>query len=58
MESYIVTAWQLFSTLVQWCNETTILVVGGVNVTFLGLAIGILVFLIISYAIDVIFFGG
>ncbi len=58
MESYITSAWNLFSNLVQWCSSHTILTIGGINITFLGLGIGILVFCIISYAIDVIFFGG
>lgn len=37
MESYFDQAWFLFTSVVNWMRSTTILTVGGVDVTFLGL---------------------
>lgn len=39
MESYVVSAWNIFLQVITFMNNTTILSVGGVNVTFLGLLV-------------------
>lgn len=57
VETHLQAAWNNFSTLVQWCNAHTILSIGGININFLNLPIGIMVFLFISFAIDQIFFS-
>lgn len=51
MESYIVNAWNMFLTVVTYMQTTTILSVGGVNVTFLGLAVAIVLFNILSWCL-------
>ena len=37
MESYFDQAWFCFTSVVNWMKSTTLLTVGGVDVTFLGL---------------------
>lgn len=37
METYFNQAWYLFTSVVNWMRSTTLLTVGGVEVTFLGL---------------------
>lgn len=39
MESYIVNAWNCFMRVVSFMKDTTILSIGGNNVTFLGLLV-------------------
>ena len=39
MESYIVNAWNIFLQVITFMNSTTILTVGGISVTFLGLLV-------------------
>lgn len=39
MESYIINAWNIFLQVITFMNSTTILTVGGVSVTFLGLLV-------------------
>lgn len=39
MESYVISAWNIFIQVITFMNNTTILSVGGVNVTFLGLLV-------------------
>ena len=39
MESYIVSAWNIFLQVITFMNTTTILTVGGINVTFLNLLV-------------------
>lgn len=51
MESYIVSAWNTFMRVISFMKDTTILTVGGVNVTFLGLLIAITVFEILIWVI-------
>lgn len=51
MESYFDTAWNLFMYVVNWMQDTTILTVAGVNVTFLGLLIALTVFCILLWVI-------
>lgn len=56
-EVYIDSAWHNFSQLVYWCSTHTILTVFGFNITFLNLPMGILIFFLISFVIDQIFFN-
>lgn len=51
MESYFDVAWNLFMYVVNWMQDTTILTVAGVNVTFLGLLIALTVFCILLWVI-------
>ena len=51
MESYIHSAWNIILSVIMFMSNTTILTIGGVNVTFLGLAIVILLFDIIIWVI-------
>ena len=39
MESYFVSAWNIFLQVITFMNTTTILSVGGVSVTFLDLLV-------------------
>ena len=39
MENYIVSAWNIFLQVITFMNSTTILTIGGVSVTFLGLLV-------------------
>lgn len=39
MENYIVNAWNIFLQVITFMNSTTILTVGGISVTFLGLLV-------------------
>ena len=39
MESYIVSAWNIFLQVITFMNTTTILSVGGISVTFLDLLV-------------------
>lgn len=51
MESYFDTAWYNFMKVVTWMKDTTILTVGGNDVTFLGLLIFCVVFNFILWVI-------
>lgn len=51
MEWYIQSAWNFFTRILAWMNETTILSVAGINVTFLGLLITLAVFEILLWVI-------
>ncbi len=51
MEWYFQEAWDKFLIVVDWMKSTTILTVGGVNVTFLGLLITISIFDILLWVI-------
>lgn len=51
MESYLQTAWNIFLQVVTYMNSTTILSIGGINVTFLGLAIFIMFFSVLSWVV-------
>lgn len=51
MEWYINEAWLNFSRLVYWMGSTTILSVGGTDVTFLGLLIVLALFDILVWLI-------
>lgn len=51
MESYFDAAWNLFMYVVNWMQDTTILTVAGVNVTFLGLLIVLTVFCFLLWVI-------
>lgn len=51
MESYFDVAWNLFMYVVNWMQDTTILTVAGVNITFLGLLIALTVFCILLWVI-------
>lgn len=55
MESYIVSAWNIFLSVITYMQTTTILTVGGVNVTFLGLAVVIVLFNILSWVVFELF---
>lgn len=55
MESYIVTAWNIFLNVVTFMSSTTILTVGGINVTFLELAVAIVMFNILAWAVYELF---
>ena len=55
MESYIVNAWNIFLSVITYMQTTTILTVGGVNVTFLGLAVVIVLFNILSWVVFELF---
>lgn len=46
-ESYLQEAWQLYINLLHWMQQTTILQVYGVNVTFYGLLITCIAFKLI-----------
>lgn len=39
MENYIINAWNIFLQVITFMNSTTILTIGGVSVTFLGLLV-------------------
>ena len=51
MESYIVSAWNCFMRVVSFMKDTTILTIGGNNVTFLGLLIFCAIFNLILWII-------
>lgn len=51
MELYFNQAWNTFMRVVSWMNDTTILTVGGNNVTFLGLIIVCAIFNLILWVI-------
>lgn len=51
MESYLQIAWNIFLQVVTYMNSTTILSIGGINVTFLGLAIFIMFFSVLSWVV-------
>lgn len=51
MESYIQVAWSTFIQVIGFMQGTTILSVGGINVTFLGLAVFIVFFNILSWVV-------
>lgn len=51
MESYLQIAWNIFLQVVTYMNSTTILYIGGINVTFLGLAIFIMFFYVLSWVV-------
>lgn len=51
MESYLQIAWNIFLQVVTYMNSTTILSIGGIDVTFLGLAIFIMVFSVLSWVV-------
>lgn len=51
MESYFTQAWNSFMKVVSWMKDTTILTVGGNDVTFLGLLIFCAVFNLILWVI-------
>lgn len=55
MESYIVSAWNIFLSVITYMQSTTILTVAGVNVTFLGLAVVIVFFNILSWVVFELF---
>lgn len=57
MENYIVMAWNVFMQVIGFMQETTILSVGGVNVTFLGLAVAIIIFSIAHAVIYTLLIG-
>ena len=57
MENYIVMAWNVFMQVIGFMQETTILSVGGVNVTFLGLAVAIMIFSIAHAVIYTLLIG-
>ena len=57
MENYIVMAWYVFMQVIGFMQETTILSVGGVNVTFLGLAVAIMIFSIAHAVIYTLLIG-
>lgn len=57
MESYLQNAMNIFSTVLNFLSTTTILTVGGVSITFLGLGCFVMAFSIISYIIQAIFYG-
>ena len=49
MESYIQSAWNCFMKVVSFMKDTTILTIGGNNVTFLGLLIFCAIFNLILW---------
>ena len=49
MESYIQTSWNCFMKVVSFMKDTTILTIGGNNVTFLGLLIFCAIFNLILW---------
>lgn len=51
MESYILTAWNIFLNVITYMNSTTILSVAGINVTFMNLAVTIVFFNILSWVV-------
>lgn len=51
MESYIQAAWNSFMQVIGFMQSTTILSVGGINITFLGLAVFIVFFNILSWVV-------
>lgn len=55
MESYIITAWNIFLSVITYMNTTTILSVGGINITFMGLAVFIVFFNILSWVVFELF---
>ena len=57
MESYIVSAWNVFLQVIAFMQDTTILSVGGINVTFLGLAVAIMIFSIAHFVIYTLLIG-
>ena len=40
-DSYMNDAWVNFYAIIQWMTQTTILSIGGVNFTFMGVFLGI-----------------
>lgn len=55
MESYIVTAWNIFLQVINYMQSTTILTVGGISVTFLGLGVAIVLFNILWWVVFQLF---
>ena len=55
-DSYMVQAWNIFTQVLNFMKNTTILSIGGVNITFLGLACSIMAFTIIVELIQHIFY--
>lgn len=51
MESYLQIAWNIFLQVVTYMNSTIILSIGGIDVTFLGLAIFIMFFSVLSWVV-------
>ena len=55
-DGYMVQAWGIIQQVLDFMKNTTILSIGGVNITFLGLACSILAFTIIIELIQRIFY--
>lgn len=51
MESYLVTAWNIFLNVITFMQTTTILTIGGVDVTFMGLAVTLVFFNILYWVV-------
>lgn len=51
MEGYLISAWNIFLNVITFMQSTTILTVAGIDVTFLGLAVTIVFFNILSWVV-------
>ena len=51
MEGYLTSAWNIFLSVITFMQSTTILSIAGINVTFMGLAVTIVFFNILSWVV-------
>lgn len=56
-EGYMQNAWTNFTMLTSWMSNTTILTIGGENITFMGLMLYVALFNIACYFVNKIFWG-
>lgn len=52
MESYVTSIWSIILTILNFMSNTVILTVGGIQITFLGLAIFVLLMGLLFWVFD------